>query len=95
MKIEAAESIETENREREIQLILNVIEPDPEYQATFISDDACFYDISGLDEIEIEERLRFYFKGELPASLRTPVWKFIDIVKQRYPRWPDEWPPEH
>jgi hypothetical protein len=94
-KIVAAESKETEKRKREVQLIMNVVEPDPEYQAMFISDEACFYDISGQDEKDIEERLRFYFKGDLPAPLSTPVWQFIEIVKQRYPGWPDEWPRGH
>ncbi len=46
-------------------------------------------------EAEIEDRLKFYFKGELPAPLSTSIWQFIEIVKQRYPGWPDEWPPEH
>ncbi|MEJ2407224.1 MAG: hypothetical protein P8171_23660 [Candidatus Thiodiazotropha sp.] len=95
MEIEVAESEETGKREREVQLLMNVVEPDPEYQAFFISDEACFYDISGQDEKEIEERLRFYFKGELPAPLKTPIWQFVEIVKQHYPGWPDEWPPEH
>ena len=94
-KIEIAESDETEKRKREVQLVMNIIEPDPEYQSFFVSDDATLYDISGQDEEVIEERLKFYFKGELPAPLKTRVWQFIEIVKQRYPGWPDEWPPEH
>lgn len=91
-QIEFSESVEIEKRVREVQLILNVVEPDPEYKAAFISDEACFYDITGKDEEEIESNLRFYFKGELPAGLKTPIWQFIDIVKQRYPGWPDNWP---
>ena len=94
-KIEFAESVEIEKRSREVQLIINVVEPDPEYQATFISDEASFFDISGQDEAEIESRLRFYFKGELPASLRTPIWQFIEIVKTQYSGWPEDWPPDH
>jgi len=94
-KIEFAESQETEKRDREVRLIINIVEPDPEYQPMFISDEACFYDITGKNEKEIEENLRFYFKGELPAELSTPIWQFIEIVKQRYPGWPDDWPPEH
>ena len=94
-QIKIAESEEIEKRKREVQLIMNVIEPDPEYQSFFISDKSIIYDLSGQDEKEIEERLKFYFKGELPAPLSTPVWQFIEIVKQRYPGWPDEWPPKH
>ena len=94
-KIENAESIETEKREREVQLIVNIVEPDPEYQPIFISDEATFLDITGQHEAETMSRLMFYFKGELPAPLKTPIWQFIDIVKMRYPGWPDEWPPEN
>ena len=94
-KIELAESEEIEKREREVQLIINIVQPDPEYQPVFISDEACFFDISGDSETEIESRLRFYFKGELPASLITPVWQFIEVVKIQYPGWPENWPPEH
>lgn len=94
-KIEFAESEEIEKREREAQLIFNVVEPDPEYQPMFVSDEATFFDISSLNEKEVEARLRFYFKGELPAPLSTPIWQFIEIVKARYPGWPDNWPPEH
>lgn len=93
--IEFVESEEIDKREREVQLIINIVEPDPEYQPSFISDEACFYDITGKDEKEIEESLRFYFKGDLPASLSTPVWQFIEQVKLRYPSWPDEWPSEN
>ena len=94
-KIEFAETDEIDKRDREVQIILNVVEPDPEYQPLFVSDEATFFDISGQDEKEIESRLRFYFKGELPALLSTPLWQFIEIIKTRYPGWPDDWPPEH
>ena len=95
MDIEVAESEEIESREREVQLIKNIVEPDPEYQPFFLSDESCFLDISGKSTQEIEDRLRFYFKGELPAPLNTPIWQFIEVVKRRYPGWPDDWPPEH
>ena len=94
-KFELAESTEIEKREREIQLIINVVEPDPEYQPMFISDEATFFDITGQLETEIEEKLRFYFKGELPAPINVPFWQFVDLVKNKYPKRPDNWPPEN
>lgn len=94
-QIELAETEEVEKRYREVQLLLNVVEPDPEYQPMFVSDEATFFDISGHDEKEIESRLKFYFKGELPAPLSTSIWQFIEVVKARYPGWPEHWPPEH
>jgi len=94
-KIELAKSINSEELSREIQLLINVVEPDPEYQPFFVSDEACFFNITLYDEDVIEKRLRFYFNGDLPADLNTPLWKFAEIVKKKYPNWPDEWPPEN
>ncbi|MGL6159727.1 hypothetical protein [Microbulbifer sp.] len=93
--IEISDTFEVEKRKREIQILINVIEPDPEYQPFFISDEASFYDITGKSKEEIEQNLRFYFKGELPVTINTPIWQFVDVVKIRYPGWPDNWPPEH
>ena len=94
-KLELAKSTETEKRKREIQLIINVIEPDPEYQPLFISDEANLFDLTLYDKSELEEKLRFYFKGNLPAPIETPLWKYVDLIKQRYPEWPNNWPPEN
>ncbi len=91
-KIVSAETIEIENREREIKLLINVIEPDPEYQPIFISDEACFLDISGKESKEIESRLEYYLKIKIPLPLTTPLWVFVDELKKQYPEWPEEGP---
>ena len=95
IKIENCDAYETQKREREIQLLINVIEPDPEYQPIFISDEATFLDVTGKKKELIESRLEFYLKSELPASLNTPLWKFVDILKIKYSGWPEEWPLEN
>ncbi len=94
-QIEYAEDFESKKREREIQLLINVIEPDPEYQPFYISDEATFFDVTVQDESLTKSRLEFYLKGELPAPLLTPLWKFVDLIKKRYPEWPEEWPVEN
>ena len=43
-KIKFAETTEIAKRDREVHLILNVVEPDPDYQPVFISDEATFFD---------------------------------------------------
>ncbi|RCU45196.1 hypothetical protein DU002_17370 [Corallincola holothuriorum] len=90
-----ADTMETEKRAREVQLLINVIEPDPEFQPCFVSDLASLYDVTAQLPEVIEEKIRFYFKGDLPAPINTPLWQFVDLVKQRYPGWPEVWPPEH
>lgn len=94
-KFQIAESVEIEKRSREVQLLVNIVEPDPEYQPFFISDESSLYDVSGKDESEIEADIKHYFKGDLPGNFGMPIWQFIDLIKQRYPGWPDNWPPEH
>lgn len=93
--IEYGDTAEVEKRSREVQLLQNVVQPDPEYQAFFISDEATFFDISSHTTQELEAALKFYFKGDLPASLGLPLWQFVDKVKSTYPGWPDDWPPSH
>lgn len=94
-KIESCDTYETQKREREIQLLINIIEPDPEYQPTFISDEATFLDITAQNDKITKSRLEFYFKGELPAPLHTPLWKFVDLIKTHFSGWPEEWPIEN
>jgi hypothetical protein len=89
MNNENGDQIQVNERKRELQLILNIIQPDPEHQPLVVYDATCFNNVTWQNIKEIEERLRFYFKGDLPASLATPIWQFIDEVKLQYPGWPD------
>jgi hypothetical protein len=89
MKIDNGDKTQVNERQREVQLILNIIQPDPDGQPLFISDSTCFNNATWQNVAEIEARLRFYFKGDLVAPLTTPIWQFIDKVKLRYPGWPD------
>ncbi|CAH0535132.1 hypothetical protein VST7929_02793 [Vibrio stylophorae] len=80
---------------REIQLLINLLEPDPALQPTWVSDEDCFFDICTLTRKEIEEKLRIYFRGELPADVSLPLWRFIAKVQEQYPSWPAFWPLYH
>jgi hypothetical protein len=84
------EQSETEARTREVQLLINVVEPDPEYQPFILTDEASLLDAVGHDEVEIQRRLDYYFGARLPISLGLPLWKFVDSVKGLRPGWPDE-----
>ena len=57
MSIEFYPTDKVDNRKREIQLLINIVEPDPEYQPSFISDEATFLDITAMDSLEIESKL--------------------------------------
>ncbi|MBZ9610080.1 hypothetical protein [Rheinheimera maricola] len=72
-----------------MQLLVNIVEPDPENQPFFISNESSLYDVSGKDEseIEIEADIKHYFEGDFPRKLGMPIWQFIDLINQRYPSW--------
>lgn len=72
--------MELERKSREAQLVQSVIEPDPEYQGSFISDEANLLDISGLDSKEIEARIRVYFKWQLACAAQHPS-KEVELAR--------------
>ena len=88
-KFELAEQAETQAREREIQLLINLVEPDPQYQPFILTDEATLFDAVGADRDTIKRRLDSYFGPEFDFSLHMPLWKLVDAIKSRYRGWPD------
>jgi len=83
---------ETKRRSREIQLLVNLIEPDPKTQPWFISDEARAFDICSLEEDEIRRRLGAHFHRPIRSDLGAPLWKLVDLLKDEFPGWPDNPP---
>lgn len=80
-------------RAREVQLLLNIISPDPEYQPFLMADEATARDVALGISATIQARLEFYFGTSLPSSvIYEPLWKLCDTLKAQFPYWPDEWP---
>ena len=90
-KFEIADDTETKARLREVQTLLNIVEPDPEYQPFILTDEACLFDAVTTGEDEMLRRLARHFRGDFSFSLRQPVWKLVDEIKSVYPKWPDDW----
>jgi hypothetical protein len=88
-KIELADHAETDAREREIQLLINLVEPDPQYQPAILTDEANLFDAVGTDEETMMRRLKSYFGVDFDLSLRLPLWKLVDAIKTRHSGWPD------
>jgi hypothetical protein len=88
-RIEIAPQYETQRREREIQLLINIVEPDPAYQP-LLTDEANFLDAVGEEAEEIQRRLDCYFGVPLGLPLTLPLWRYVDEVKRLRPGWPDE-----
>ena len=89
-RLAAAEK--TQQREREVQLLVNVIEPDPKMQPWFLSDESGLFDIGGYDDAEIARRLTSYFGRPVRSDLNAPLWKLVDLLKEEFPGWPDDPP---
>jgi hypothetical protein len=77
---------------REVQLLVNVIEPDPKMQPSFTSDEGRVFDIRSLEDKEIRERLAGYFCSPIRADLEAPLWRLVDLLKVEFPGWPDDPP---
>ena len=88
-RIVLAPQVETERRRREIEVLIGIAEPDPEYQGALVTDEASLLDAVGATPEEIQERLDAHFGGRLPIPLTTPLWRFVDTLKALRPGWPD------
>lgn len=91
-RIEVAPTVETELRAREVQLLLNIIEPDPDLQAFLVTDEASALDVSSHSAEVVRARLETYLRRPLPMSLRTPLWILVDAIRRELPGWPDVGP---
>ncbi|MDI9613432.1 MAG: hypothetical protein QM330_10380 [Acidobacteriota bacterium] len=89
-KIKLASSSETEERKREIQLLINIAEPDPQYQPFILTDEASLLDAVGTEPTEIARRLDTYFDMEMRLDLSLPLWRLVDRIKQLLPQWPGD-----
>ena len=78
-------------RGREIQLLINIVSPDPRYQPWYLHDSANIFDVRELNETIIRPRLEGYFGKPFDLDLSQPLWQLVDQIKDRYPGWPDEW----
>jgi hypothetical protein len=88
--VEFAPSNETLARGREVQLILNIAEPDPEFQPGVLTDEASLLDAVATPPAEIARRLDAYFRADLELDLALPLWRLVDTIKRLRPGWPDD-----
>lgn len=91
--LELAASTETVARGREVQLLINIAEPDPEYQPSVLTDDASMLDAVPTHPTEIARRFDAYFRADLGLDLALPLWRLVDTVRRLRPGWPDDLEP--
>jgi hypothetical protein len=85
--IEVASTSRVDELEDEIQLLINIIQPNPRYQP-IITDEACALDCSSASSETIRARLECYF-GKLPFKLTTPLCEVVRIFREIDPDWPE------
>jgi hypothetical protein len=88
--LELAPSAETAARGREVQLLINIAEPDPEFQPDVLTDEASLLDAVATPAAEIARRLDAYFRADLELDFALPLWRLVDTIKRLRPGWPDD-----
>ena len=80
-------------RRREIELLVNIIAPDPRYQPWYLTDEADLFAVRDQGEKVFRPRLEGYFGKPLKFEIRRrqPLWELVDEIKKVYPDWPDGW----
>ena len=83
----------SEQKRREIELLVNIIAPDPEYQPWYLADEADLFAVRDQGERTLRPRLEGYFGKPLKVEIekRQPLWELVDELKKHYPDWPDGW----
>ena len=76
-----------------MQLIINIAEPDPEFQPFVLTDEASLLDAVPTPTVDILRRLDAYFKGDLGLDLTLPLWRLVDTIRRLRPGWPDDLEP--
>jgi len=73
---------------REIQLLINIQQPDPEYQPILITDESVVFDLVTEDEKTIRKRFELYFEQPFRYNLKQPMWKLVEDIQRQQPDWP-------
>jgi len=91
--VQPAPSTETVARGREVQLLINIAEPDPELQPFALTDEASLLDAVPTSADDMHRRFDAYFKADLELDLGLPLWRLVDKIKRLRPGWPDDLEP--
>jgi len=72
-RIEYASTVEVEARPREVQLLIQLVQPDPEYQPVFVSDESMLLDVATEPRAVVEARLEACLGRDLPLPITEPI----------------------
>jgi hypothetical protein len=73
--------------------LINIAEPDPQYQPLILTDEASLLDVSTASEDDLLARFRVYFGDEINQDLlRLPIWRLVDRIRTLRPGWPEDDP---
>ena len=81
---------EIHRRSREINIIINLLQPDPCFQPIILGNDTTVFDVTHETEEDIKKKFELYFGASFNFPLNQPLWTLIDKIKQAFPGWPDD-----
>jgi len=73
---------------REIQLLINIQQPDPEYQPILVTDKSVIFDIVTTTVKVVRQRFTEYFEQPFTYNLNQPLWKLVEDIRLSQPDWP-------
>jgi Family of unknown function (DUF6188) len=76
-------------RSREISTLINILQPDPEFQPIIFANEPKITEVLGKSEEELNKRLEVYFGKELKLSAAQPLHRLLAQIKEALPDWPD------
>jgi hypothetical protein len=76
-------------RSREVSMLINILEPDPEFQPSIFPNEPSVTEVLGKSEEELSKRLEVYFGKELKLSAAQPLYQLLEQIKKVLPDWPD------
>ncbi len=84
---ELASSTEIESRQADVDALVAIIEPDPEFRPYFLSDEASVFEVTMDSEEEILARLTARIGKGIDFSLHEPLWRIVDHLNATRPDW--------
>ncbi|TNC80855.1 MAG: hypothetical protein C9356_12075 [Oleiphilus sp.] len=88
-------AMESSQRQREINILVNVIQPDPFLQPAFIADSTTLLDLTQFSVDRVCYLIVNYLREPVHLDLSQPIWQVVDNLKRQFPGWPDRTAIDH
>lgn len=73
--------------QREIQLLFNIVQPDPKYQPSTKRISDCLTECFNLEEKVLQNRLMQYFGDSFDIPINQPLPDLVEQINEKYKDW--------